>query len=103
MDRTRIINAIAKVDIKADGARTTFDVEKELGRGGNGVTFVVKSPRKELVAKFYVPPDSRDLDHSAFKRFQREMQLTSRVKHPYVVPSVGVGTVRSVRTKSRSI
>ena len=94
MDRNRIIKAIAKANIKADGARTTFDVNKELGRGGNGVTFVVKSPRKELVAKFYVPPDSRDLDHSAFKRFQREMQLTSRVKHPYVVPSEGVGTVQ---------
>ena len=94
MDRNRIIKAIAKVNIKADGARTTFDIIKELGRGGNGVTFIVKSPRKELVAKFYVPPDSRDLDHSAFKRFQREMQLTSRVKHPYVLPSEGVGTVQ---------
>jgi hypothetical protein len=34
------------------------------------------------------------LDREAFKRFQREMELTARVKHPYVVPSEGVGTVQ---------
>lgn len=94
MDRNRIIKALSNARIKVKGARTTFDVAAELGRGGNGVTFVVKSPRKELVAKFYVPPDTRDLDLSAFKRFKREMELASRVKHPYVLPSKGIGTVQ---------
>lgn len=94
MDRNRIIKALSKAQVKAEGARTTFDVAEELGRGGNGVTFVVRSPRRQLVAKFYVPPDKRDLDQSAYQRFQREMQLASRVKHPYVVRSEGVGTVQ---------
>ena len=94
MDRNRIIKALAAAKIKADGVRTEFRVAEELGRGGNGVTFVVRSSRRELVAKFYVPPDSRDLDQSAFKRFQREMKLTAQIKHPYVVPSEGVGMVR---------
>ena len=94
MDRNRIIKALSKAEIKPDGSRTVFGVSKELGRGGNGVAFIVRSPHKELVAKFYVPPDSRDLDREAFKRFQREMELTARVKHPYVVPSEGVGTAQ---------
>jgi serine/threonine protein kinase len=94
MDRNRIIKALAGIKIKADGMRTEFRVAEELGRGGNGAAFVVRSSRRELVAKFYLPPDSRDLDQSAFKRFQREMQLTAQIKHPYVVSSEGVGTVR---------
>jgi len=94
MHRNRIIKALSKANIKADGSRTTFVVGEELGRGGNGTAFVVKSPRRELVAKFYIPPDGRDLDQSAFKRFQREMRLTAQVKHPYVVASEGVGTVQ---------
>jgi len=94
MDRNRIIKALSKAKIKATGARTTFNVADELGRGGNGVTFVVRSAKQELVAKFYVPPDKWDLDMSAFKRFQREMQLAGDVAHPYVVRAEGVGTVQ---------
>jgi len=94
MDRNRIIRALASAKVIADGSKTTFGVSKELGRGGNGAAFIVKSTGKELVAKFYVPPDSRDLDRSAFTRFQREIELTARVKHPYVVASEGVGTIQ---------
>src|SRR5262249_49440003 len=93
VDRKRIINALASCSISADNARTEFQVTEELGRGGNGAAFVVRSSRRELVAKFYVPPDSRDLDEASYKRFQREMQLTAQVKHPYVVRSEGVGTI----------
>ncbi len=65
----------------------------ELGQGGNGVAFIVNSSGKELVAKFYVPPDSRDLDRAAYKRFQREIELVTRVNHPFVVPAKGIGVV----------
>ncbi|WP_263358641.1 serine/threonine-protein kinase [Acidicapsa ligni] len=92
MDRNRIINKLAKATIQADKQRTTYQVSKELGRGGNGVAFVVKSATKELVAKFYIPPDARDLDESALKRFQREADLTAKVDHPYVLASEGIGT-----------
>lgn len=92
VDRNRIISKLAKATIQADGQRTTYQIAKELGRGGNGVAFVVKSPKKELVAKFYIPPDARDLDESALKRFQREMALTKQVNNPYVLSSEGVGT-----------
>jgi serine/threonine protein kinase len=94
MDRKRVIKALSSANIKATGAKTTFTVGKELGRGGNGATFVVKSAKQELVAKFYVPPDSRDLDPSAFKRFEREMQLAGQVVHPYVARALGIGTVQ---------
>jgi serine/threonine protein kinase len=92
VDRNRIIKTLAKATIQADGQRTAYQVTKELGRGGNGVAFVVKSPKKELVAKFYIPPDARDLDDSAVKRFEREMALTKQVNNPYVLSSEGAGT-----------
>ena len=92
MDRNRIINKLAKSTIQADKQRTTYQVLKELGQGGNGVAFVVKSATRELVAKFYIPPDARDLDESALKRFQREADLTAKVDHPYVLASEGIGT-----------
>jgi serine/threonine protein kinase len=94
MDRKRIIKALSTAKIKADNTRTIFGVAEELGQGGNGAAFVVKSSKKEFVAKFYIPPDSRDLDQAAFKRFEREMELAAQVKHPYVVPSEGVGRVQ---------
>jgi serine/threonine protein kinase len=94
MDRNRIIKALQSATIKPDGARAEFLVAEQLGRGGNGAAFVVRSSRKELVAKFYVPPDSRDLDEAAFKRFQREIQLAVQLKHPYVIKSEGVGSIQ---------
>ena len=93
MDRARIIKQIAKSKIKAEGKRTSLAVGKMLGQGGNGVVFIVKSAKRELVAKFYVPPDSRDLDNATYKRFQREIELATRLSHPFVVPSKGTGVV----------
>src|SRR5258708_2944919 len=94
MDRNRIIKALSRATITATGGRTAFIVGKELGRGGNGATFAVTSAKQELVAKFYIPPDSRDLNQSAFKRFQREMQIAGQVKHPYIVRAEGIGTAQ---------
>jgi serine/threonine-protein kinase len=92
MDRDRIIKKLAKSTIQAYKQRTTYQVSKELGRGSNGVTFVVKSATRELVAKFHIPLNARDLDESALKRFQREVDLAAKVDHPYVLASEGLGT-----------
>ncbi len=95
MDRNRVISKLRSVRIVPAGKRTTYRVFKELGRGGNGAAFIVKSEGKgkDLVAKFYVPPDSRDLDDAAMKRFQHEITLVNRMNHPFVVPCEGVGSV----------
>jgi len=95
MDRDRIIRELFKVNLSALGKRTVFRAEQELGRGGNGVAFLVRaSSNRELVAKVYIPPDTRDLDDAAFKRFQRELELVSRLKHPFVVQAEGVGIIQ---------
>ncbi len=93
MDRERIIRELAKCRLKPDGHRRQYTIAGKLGQGGNGVTFVVHVGRRELVAKIYVPPDSRDLDNAAFKRFTREIELSSRTHHPFVVPVAGTGNI----------
>ena len=95
MDRNRVIKKLRSLTIAPEGKRTSYRVQKELGRGGNGAAFIVKSDGKgkDLVAKFYVPPDSRDLDDAAMKRFQHEITLVARMNHPFVVPCEGVGSV----------
>jgi serine/threonine protein kinase len=93
MDRERIIRTLGKCRLRPDGHKRHYTIAGKLGQGGNGVAFLVRSGRQELVAKVYVPPDSRDLDASAFKRFKREIDLSSRVRHPFIVPVVGTGNI----------
>lgn len=93
MDRERIIRELAKCRLKPDGQKRLYTIAGKLGQGGNGVTFVVRIGRKDLVAKIYVPPDSRDLDDAAYARFTREIELSSRTNHPFVVPVAGTGNI----------
>lgn len=71
-----------------------YRVGRELGRGGNGVVFVCNAPGTEdIVAKIYIPPDSRDLDDRTLERFRMEIALTSKILHPNIVRSLDDGTV----------
>ncbi len=88
MDRSRIIEKLAASKLVARG--NTYTIKRELGRGGNGVAFLcVSEGGDEVVSKVYIPPDTRDLDENSFKRFENEITLTHKLKHPYIVPSIG--------------
>jgi serine/threonine-protein kinase len=93
VDRERIIRKLGTCRLKADGHKTHYTILKKLGQGGNGVAFVVRVGRENLVAKIYLPPDSRDLDADALERFSREIKLLSRTRHPFVVPVAGTGNI----------
>jgi hypothetical protein len=45
----------------------------------------------KLVAKVYIPPDTRDLDDQSLERFRNEIKLASTIRHPYVIPAIGSG------------
>jgi serine/threonine protein kinase len=88
MNRQRIIEKLRLLEV--DGAQ--YKVIRELGRGGNGVALLCRTAAKEeVVAKVYIPPDSRDLDERALERFENEIALTAKLNHPNVVPSLGSG------------
>lgn len=93
MDRARIIREITSKGISVD--TEVLRVVKELGRGGNGVAFrCLDSHRDPLVAKVYIPPDNRDLDERALKRFEHEIKLTTTLRHPNVIRAISSGVLR---------
>ena len=92
MDRDRLVSQIVEKGIEAGSGH--IRVVRELGRGGNGAAFLCQSTAGEVVAKVYVPPDHRDVDATALKRFENEVALTARIRHPNVVRSIESGVVR---------
>lgn len=92
MDRPRVIEKLNDVEFKIGDE--AYRIVRELGRGGNGVAFLCQnSKNQKVVTKVYLPPDKRDLDEKALERFENEVALTARLKHPNIVPSLGSGTV----------
>lgn len=90
MDRQRLIEKIKTLE----AGDSTYQVIKELGRGGNGVALLCHGPeKKSVVAKVYIPPDSRDLDDKALERFENEIALTQKLTHPNIIRSLGSGTL----------
>jgi tRNA A-37 threonylcarbamoyl transferase component Bud32 len=92
MDRSRVIEKLNDVEFKIGDQ--PYRIVRELGRGGNGVAFLCQNAKNQkVVAKVYLPPDKRDLDEKALERFENEVSLTARLKHPNIVPSLGSGAV----------
>ncbi|MGD1018523.1 MAG: serine/threonine-protein kinase [Verrucomicrobiia bacterium] len=91
MDRERLIAEIAKRGIRTSGGQ--LRIIEELGRGGNGVAFLCKSNGQEVVTKVYIPPDKRDLDEQALKRFQQEVKITEKTRHPNVIRALDSGSL----------
>ena len=92
MDRDRIIEGLIGAELKI-GAQS-YRIVRELGRGGNGTALLCEGAKKEkVVAKVYIPPDARDLDEKALERFETEVTLTERLRHPNIVPCLGSGKV----------
>ncbi len=93
MDRSRLIREIIAKGIPVDG--DVLKVVKELGRGGNGVAFRCADSRgNSIVAKIYIPPDNRDLDERSLSRFEREIKLSTTLRHPNVIRALASGTLK---------
>lgn len=93
MDRKRLVKQIKSNGITLGSE--TLKIVRELGSGGNGVAFLCETNGPEpIVAKVYIPPDSRDLDERAYKRFKNEISLISKMQHPNVIKALGSGTIQ---------
>ncbi len=89
MDRKRIIKQIRAKGVPSGGE--ILKVLDTLGPGGKGVALLCRAGGDKIVAKVYVPPDKRDLDESALARFESEIKLTSKIRHPNVVRAIASG------------
>jgi serine/threonine protein kinase len=93
VDRRRLVSQIKSKGIIA-GSKT-LKIVRELGSGGNGVAFLCQADGAEpIVAKVYIPPDSRDLDERAYKRFKNEISLVSKMNHPNVIKALDSGIIQ---------
>jgi eukaryotic-like serine/threonine-protein kinase len=68
-----------------------------LGRGGMGTVYLARDSRsQEHVALKILPPKLARTKERLLVRFQREMEISQKVKHPHLARAVDVGTFQNI-------
>jgi eukaryotic-like serine/threonine-protein kinase len=66
-----------------------YEVEREIGRGGNARIFLARDPQGQRVALKILHPEL--LVSVAADRFLREIRLASRLDHPHIAKLLDSG------------
>ncbi len=68
-----------------------------LGRGGMGTVYLARDSRtQEFVALKILPPRVARTEERLLARFQREMELSQKVKHPHLARAKEVGVFQTI-------
>lgn len=68
-----------------------------LGRGGMGTVYLARDSRsQEHVALKILPPKLARTKERLLARFQREMEISQKVKHPHLARAADVGTFQNI-------
>ncbi|MCA9073596.1 MAG: serine/threonine protein kinase [Planctomycetaceae bacterium] len=74
-----------------------FELERKLGVGGMGIVYLAKYLKTgQRVAVKVLSPDLM-ADHKVAKRFEREMAILKKLKHPHIVQYYGGSTSNNQR------
>ncbi len=74
-----------------------FELERKLGVGGMGIVYLAKYLKTgQRVAVKVLSPDLM-ADHKVAKRFEREMDILKKLKHPHIVQYYGGSTSNNQR------
>ncbi|WZO99670.1 serine/threonine-protein kinase [Isosphaeraceae bacterium EP7] len=69
-----------------------YTILRPLGEGGMGKVYLARGPKRgDLVAIKVLPPKRAQEDEQSLLRFQREMELSTRVNHPNLARTFEVG------------
>ena len=68
-----------------------FHIEDELGRGGMALVYKAIDTRTEETVALKILYPHLMSDESTIRRFQREAEVASRLKHDYIVPVIDYG------------
>jgi serine/threonine protein kinase len=74
-----------------------FQLQAPLGRGGMGMVYLAFDPRSgQHVALKILSPRKARAEERHLTRFQREMELSRRLKHPHLAQTLDAGVNRGV-------
>lgn len=74
-----------------------FHLLVPIGRGGMGTVYLAKDTRTgQHVALKILPPKVARREERLLARFQREKELSQRIKHPHIAQAVEVGVVQNI-------
>ena len=62
-----------------------FEIEREIGRGGNGIVFLARDDRLNRSVALKIPHIDSALSGSTRQRFEREARATAILSHPSIV------------------
>jgi serine/threonine protein kinase len=75
----------------------SYQILVPLGRGGMGTVYLALDTRtRQHVALKILPPRIARTEERLLARFQREMELSQKVKHPYLARSLETGTFQNI-------
>jgi tetratricopeptide (TPR) repeat protein len=83
------------IDLLREGLAPRYEVERQIGAGGMARVYLAteQHPRRSVAIKVLEPDLSSRL---LYDRFIREVELSSRLTHPHIVPIFAAGEVGSL-------
>ena len=83
------------IDLLRDGLAPRYEVERQIGAGGMARVYLAteQHPRRSVAIKVLEPDLASRL---LYDRFIREVELSSRLTHPHIVPIFAAGEVGSL-------
>jgi tetratricopeptide (TPR) repeat protein/TolB-like protein len=80
------------IDVLREGLAPRYEVERQIGAGGMARVYLAteQHPRRPVAIKVLEPDISTRL---LYDRFIREVELSSRLNHPHIVPIFAAGEV----------
>ncbi|MBA3918486.1 MAG: hypothetical protein C0516_07860 [Gemmatimonas sp.] len=70
-----------------------YSLDRELGRGGNGVVYLAREVRLDRQVAIKVLPPDLAADPQTRERFLREARTSARLAHPHIIPIYAVDVV----------
>ena len=90
---------VAKLPAEVMGDRVhlgDYRILREIGRGGMGIVYEAEQPALSRHVALKVLPFAAALDPRQLQRFRTEAKAAALLRHPHIVPVLGVGSERDV-------
>ena len=70
----------------------SYEIERELGRGGMGVVYLARDPRLDRPVALKVLPPEHSSDPQRLRRFETEARAVASLNHPHILGVFDIGS-----------